>query len=205
MSLDRAIPLIPLLFKLKAGLREITRGLDRTSEKIDQYEVALQEALKPYWEAGHQHGVSMPWPRAEMIAKFKEVLASAVKAAEGVFELKLDWRPPGWAVARIDGKEVRLAPSVASLLEVLAADNGRSIDALDGWKTREEVKQQLEKRTGRQTSDHALNTLVWRLRQALWQQAGLHKESVQINPRKHWLRFALKRTRADVASQTAAY
>jgi len=95
--------------------------------------------------------------------------------------------------ADIDGRTYLMPRSLAVLLEVIAQRSGDISlkDELVGWKTADDVRRLLKKRSGRPVSQGALNQRIYNLRRYL-ESLHLEPDLVQRNQRLG-VRFAVKR------------
>ena len=122
-------------------------------------------------------------------------------AESGSSLLEIKARPDGMADVRIDGgKQFRLPPTLADLMNALSVDNGVSDDDFVGWKTLGEVAEYLAGRSGRPVTKRAITQNVYRLRKELFDRGGVNPYLVQTN-RRRGVRFALRR-KAPVVAQT---
>ncbi len=180
--------------ELYEALCKLTKWLDKAGINVDTVQCAVAEVLT-------KKQVPSFAPRAGLLPNHPRLPspggpaagASVASAVPGITLLHFDWQPDGSAVAYLDGKPVRLSAAPASLLQVLEEDTGLVTDALVGWKSLAEVKERMAKKTGQVLSTGGLNNVVYRLRQALWTQAGLHNDYIQRKPRKGLIRFARRR------------
>jgi DNA-binding winged helix-turn-helix (wHTH) protein len=113
------------------------------------------------------------------------------RAAEGVTSVKLIPQADGSKIAHLDGDAgVSLTPSLAALLEVLAADKGKSPDHLVSWKALPEILEGLKIRTGKNFTKKAVRQLVHRLRNQLKHHGENH--FYVLSSREDGYRFALR-------------
>jgi hypothetical protein len=114
-------------------------------------------------------------------------------AESGTGEFFMNRLADGSAVVIVEGKEIRLSPTLAALLDILASDRGPGGDHLVAWKTVPEVTDQLTLKLGRVMDRHALRQNILRLRRKL-DDAGLNRFLVQTQESR--MRFALQRPEA---------
>jgi len=107
--------------------------------------------------------------------------------------VKASLRYPSDAVARnfkwlgggffqIDGARLQLSHMKASLLRILAAENGRRLDALVGWKSNQEIRALLDKLAGSPSTSHGISQLIYQLRRD-FMKAGLDPGLIQSHAR----------------------
>jgi hypothetical protein len=183
-------------------IRQRLERLDRALRKWEAVEVEI-DAIRCEMEA--LLGLHDQAPRRERpsvgpnaSATILEVVewekAQTAYAAAGAAELKVSELSNGDYEFRIDGHRLKLPPRLAALLQVLArpdSTSGTSPGALVPWKSRLQVRIALATELGHPISDHALNGLVFRLRQEIQLQIKFHRNFVMVHP-VHGLRFAVQ-------------
>ena len=102
---------------------------------------------------------------------------------------------------RLDNREVTLSYKLGVLLKILAANDVPADDHLVGWKSKAHLVEQMTKQSGNPTSPGAVDTLLWRLRGELTQQASLGP-LLQSGPRG--ARLAVQRPAAPPAASPLA-
>jgi hypothetical protein len=121
------------------------------------------------------------------------------KAAEGAGAIKWIPQPDGSQIVHLDdGAGVPLTRNLTVLLEVLAADTGKSPDHLVSWKTLAEILDGLKSRTGKDFTKKAVRQLVLRLRKRLKRHGANH--FYVLSSREDGYRFALRRGNRAVTS-----
>ncbi len=109
-----------------------------------------------------------------------------------VDSLQIEVRAGGSSRVRIVGNRAfTLSRKPAMLLRILAADGAPADTVEVGWKLKRDVVIEMEKRLGGGFNRRAINTQVWRLRDA-FRKHGIHPWLLQAN-RKQGLRFAVRR------------
>ncbi len=84
----------------------------------------------------------------------------------------LKWGPVS-AQLFVDGRTVRLSPTLGILAELLLDDGPLTAQTSSGWKPREDLRLRLAKRSGRKIKKGTFDNLIYRLKKALRNQAGL--------------------------------
>lgn len=168
-------------------LKRIIRQLENIELGLGDLADELAELCRRHPELGELNGNSR---RHSAVRRHSETMALAL-AERGALEVQLEWLNDGRARVWIDGHELELSRKLGLLLECLKRDDSDSDDFV-AWKPRAEVLAWFQKAEPEGMEDHQLDNLVWRLREELRLQAGLHHEFVQVN-RERGLRFALKR------------
>ena len=167
-------------------LKVLADKIGRTEELATTIEYEL-ERLEQAIEAG-----SLPMPDAGAPPRRTLPVRVALRqtAEQGALLFELKRLSDGSAAVRVDaGKAFQLPPALADLLSVLAAEGGPSEDGLVGWKTLEEVRIVMTKKTGKPTSKHAVTQQVYRLRREILHRGGVNPFLIQSH-RRHGLRFA---------------
>lgn len=185
-----------------AWLRQLLNRLDRAIRKWEAAEEEV-DSIRCYLDAFlNQHDPATRRERPPAGRDPFEVIDDVVArekakkdyAAAGAAELKVSELSNGDYEFRIDGHRLKLPPRLAALLQVLARPDGTSDpspDALVPWKSRLQVRIALATELGDPITDHALNGLVFRLRQELQLQIKFHRNFVMVHP-VHGLRFAVQ-------------
>ena len=185
--------------RLMLRLDRIIRKRDATDEELDtirwHFEAFLQEHNqaaqgdgRPAW----QDVSAANCKRVQLLEKAREEYAS-----NGAAALKLVPMANGdWSIL-IDQHRLKLPPQLGMLLRILVDPDVPSPDNLVGWQSRRQVRDALGAASGHTVSDHALTGLIWRLRNALEQQADLHRDFVMVNP-SLGLRFALQKKSGEI-------
>jgi hypothetical protein len=188
--------------RLAAELDRVYRRLLAVASRLGQLEeladtaLAELDALRERYQAdGGRHA-------GAGLRRIREIKRSLDKrcqlmAEHGTADFSLKLMADGTAMVRIDGKQLRLSPTLAALLAVLAADNGRGDGLLVGWKSLPEVAEQLTLRRGRVMRAGALRQNISRLRAKL-EEAGVDRFLVQTQGSQ--ARFALQRPKPDSES-----
>ncbi|HTZ19311.1 MAG TPA: hypothetical protein VMC06_00385 [Opitutaceae bacterium] len=185
-----------------ARLRQLLRGLKRAvgkreaaEEEIDSF-ICYLEAFLIQYDRVPSGGLPLVGPTVSMIVdSLTQEKARQDYAAAGAAELKVFELPNGDYEFRIDGHRLKLSPRLGALLKILAravSPDGASPDALVPWKSRLQVRLALATKLGQPITNHALNGLVFRLREELRLQINLHRDIVRVHP-VHGLRFAVQR------------
>ena len=109
-----------------------------------------------------------------------------------VDSLQIEVQAGGSSRVRVVGNRAFTLPrKPAMLLRILAADGAPADTVEVGWKMKRDVLIEMEKRLGGRFTRRAINTQVWRLRNA-FRRHGIHPWLLQAS-RKHGLRFAVRR------------
>lgn len=168
-------------------LKRLIRQLENVELALGNVADDLAELTRRHPELADVTGTPL---RRTAQRRRSDALALAL-AQRGALEVHLEWMPDARARVWIDGHELELPQKLGLLLECLKRAEGQGEDGFIPWKPRADVLAWFQKHDGVALEDHQLDNLVWRLREELGTQAGLHPEFVQVN-RERGLRFALR-------------
>lgn len=179
--------------------------LETAKRRIVEARAALERVILRLDRLEHQIGQVLSDPR-QSIDFIRSAAENArrlkVNAARGARFVRVQnlLSEDGRTEVQIDNLTVFLPPKLASLLEVLATDEGEVSDRFVGWKRRDAIWDALAKRhpgasdpaqdEGRR--DHTITNLISRLRKELAAQ-GLHPAFVQTDRRRRAVRVAVLR------------
>jgi hypothetical protein len=184
--------LIRFLGHLRSETQRLARQANRLAEGLDDLDYLISQWERDPSALTGLATISDPRLRASLEEKLLRQARLALAAEQGVNQVLINWQADGSCSADIDGhKPLCLSQKLGLLLEILAADEGVSDDRFVGWKSPEDIRKALLRRTGTPVSVGNLNTLVWRLREALLK-VELPPGLVQRCTRKG-LRFAVLR------------
>lgn len=175
---------------------ELAGDLRRFVTRLDNLEFALANLVDKYLQryrslmAAPNQPLPKPFPPPRRGPKppwLRELEAAAQGTSDFAFHGVL---PNQRGHFRIAGLELKLSVRLTDLLNFLAADHGASSDHLVAWKPREAVLDHLARNGSPRPSDHTLDNLLTRLRNAI-EKAGINRYFVHTSPAG--VRFARRR------------
>jgi hypothetical protein len=148
-------------------------------------------------KAGVSDGRPMPGPRGAGLGRGwrEDEFRLRRLAEEGVASLQVRPLSDGTARVRVaGGPEFALPEALAALLIALAQDGNVTAGYLVDWKPIPQLADLLAKRLQRPVTPHAVEQLIGRLRQTIYDRGGVNPWLIQRR-RRHGARFALLRPR----------
>ena len=178
------------LMRLQRDAYELRRRICRSDDLIDSI---VQDMSLLIDEVNRILGLSSSAiGRGAPAARRRRPEDPPLPSGVSVDSLQIEVRAGGSSRVRIAGNRAfTLSRKPAMLLRILAADGAPADTVEVGWKLKRDVLIEREKRLGGRFNHRAINTQVWRLRNAL-RKHGLHPWLLQAS-RKDGLRFAMRR------------
>jgi hypothetical protein len=183
-----AVDLVALLKILRALQRELERVAGRLADEGEAADALARLFADLVARLSGVAGVTVP-PRAARSPEEQGLMDA--EAETGVVSLRIARRVDGSGDVSVNGRPpFRLPPKLTLLLAILVAPGPCAADGLLAWRSRAEVANALNKRTGGTASAASVPRLVYKLREA-FRDAGENWLLIQRN-RERGVRVALR-------------